>query len=40
MVMGATSYQAKVELHQANQLLDQRGYKLGLRTIELRQQAG
>lgn len=31
-------YQAKVELHQANQLLDQREYKLGLRTIELRQQ--
>jgi beta-mannosidase len=31
-------YRASVELHQADQLLEQREYKLGLRTIELRQQ--
>jgi beta-mannosidase len=31
-------YQVSVELHQADLLLDQREYRLGLRTIELRQQ--
>jgi len=31
-------YQASIELHQADILLDQREYQLGLRTIELRQE--
>jgi beta-mannosidase len=31
-------YRASVELHQADSLLEQREYQLGLRTIELRQQ--
>jgi beta-mannosidase len=32
-------YQASVELHQADTLLERREYQLGLRTLELRQQA-
>lgn len=36
---GAQSlYRASIELHQADLLLDQREYQLGLRTLELRQQ--